>query len=137
MSKHVKYIGGVWGNSISYFNDSRTRITGFSKSGFDEGSVLFDLANSKDKEFVPLYYISNIEWMWNNSSQFFANITLIGYVKNVYNERNNGDFWYEYALKPLIEELKGKLSNTSVFAFKKRAQLKKFIETLKLMLKSY
>ena len=133
MSKHVKYIGGVWGDSVSYFDDNKTRITGFSESGFDEGSVLFDLANSKDKEFVPLYYISNIEWQWGNQSQFFANITLIGYVKNVYNEKNKGNFWYKYALEPLIEELRKKLSNTSIFAFKKRAQLKEFIETLLLM----
>jgi len=135
MSKHVKYIGGGWGDgSTSYFNDNKTRITGFSRYGFDEGSVLFDLANFKDKEFIPLYYISNIEWQWNNPSQFFANITLIGYVKNVYNERNKGDFWYEYALKPLIRELTDKLSNTSFFAFGQRAQLKKFIKTLNLML---
>lgn len=134
MSKHVKYIGGGWGDgSTSYFDDNKTRITGFSRYGYDEGSVLFDLANFKDKEFIPLYYISNIEWQWNNPSQFFANITLIGYVKNVYNEGNKGNFWYKCALEPLIEELRGKLSNTSIFAFEKRAQLKKFIKTLLLM----
>ena len=51
------YLGGGWGDAIYYFNDEKTRIYGFKGRGktFSEGSVLFDLANHKNDEKIPLY----------------------------------------------------------------------------------
>ena len=131
------YLGGGWGDAIYYFNDEKTRIYGFKGPGktFSEGSVLFDLANNKDKDEIPLYYISNIKWQDDPSDMFFADIDLIGGVPNPKTGNYNED-WYKTTICYLINDYKKILKKTSFFEFKKRRKLKNYIETMEEMEKA-
>lgn len=137
--KRVMYIGGGWGNAIYFANDSKTRIYGFKGRGntFSEGSVLFDLANHKDDDKIPLYYISNVEWEDDPSDMFFADIDLIGGVENL--SKGFGEYdenWYKTTLYKLINEYKKKVKNLGFFEFRKKRKIREYINTMEEMEKA-
>ena len=127
------YIGGSWGNSIYYANKEKTEIYGFKDrlyNSFSEGSVLFDLANNKDNDTIPLYYISNINYKDNCRDMFFADISLIGYVEN---PKPKGEYeinWFKGRLGKLRDEYLKEYEKTGFLKFKKRKLIKEFIKTL-------
>ena len=135
--KRVMYVGGYWGNSISYLNDDHTKIYGFKDrcfNSFSEGSVLFDIANYKHKDTIPLYLITNIEYDDDPGDMFCADITLIG---NVENPKPSGDYsttWYRPYLGKLIEKYKNELNEVSFFKRKRKEFLKRIIDTMEQMM---
>ena len=135
--KRVMYVGGYWGNSISYLNDDHTKIYGFKDrcfNSFAEGSVLFDIANYKHKDTIPLYLITNIEYDDDPGDMFCADITLIG---NVENPKPSGDYsttWYRPYLGKLIEKYKNELNEVSFFKRKRKEFLKRIIDTMEQMM---
>ena len=137
-NKKVMYIGGSWGDAIYFFDRvNKTRIYGFKDpwfNGFAEGSVLFDLANNKNNDTIPLYYISDIQYEDDPKDMFFAYIDLIGNVENP-----KGEYavdWYKPYIDKVKENLIKKKNETSFFNFSERRKLKKFIRTLEEMKES-
>ena len=136
--KRVMYVGGHWGDSISYLNDDHTKIYGFKDrcfNSFAEGSVLFDIANYKHEDTIPLYLITNIEYNDDPGDMFCADITLIG---NVENPKPSGDYqtmWYRPYLGKLIEKYKNELNEVSFFKRRRKKYLTHIINTLEGMMK--
>ena len=128
------YVGGCWGNAIYMWNDSKTRIYGFKdpwRNGFAEGSVLFDLANHKEEDTIPLYYISNIDYKDDPKDMFFADIELIANIENPKNDYPMN--WFKPYLDKPIKELTEKSDGLGVLKIKERNKLRDFIDTLKEM----
>lgn len=136
-SKSIMYVGGTWGDAIYFQNKEKTRVYGFKGRGntFLDGSVLFDLANNKNNDTIPLYYISNIEWKDDPRDMFFADISLIGNVKNPCLEEYDND-WYKEPLKELIDQYEKQINDTWFFEFFKRSRLQKYRDIMKLMLEA-
>ena len=125
------YIGGGWGNAIYFWDKEKTRIYGFKKDNFEEGSVLFDLANNKYNETIPLYLITNIEYEYDPSDMFFADISLIGNVENYI--KGVGEYpinWFKGHLTDIREDYENTYKQTSIFKFKERRRLRTLINTL-------
>ena len=138
--KRVMYVGGTWGNAIYFIDkEKRERIYGFKDPyhhSFAEGSVLFDLANYINEDTVPLYLIRNIDRKEDPSDMFFADITLIGNVKNP-KPTTYEDDWYVEPCKELYNHYKKEAENIPFYKFKKRKENKIMVETLKGLTKDY
>lgn len=129
-NKRVVYIGGSWGDAIHFLDDDKSKIYGFKDHfrRFDDGSVLFDLANHKHEDTIPLYYISNIKFADDPRDAFTADITLIG---NVENPKNGYPLtWFKNGLGKLRDEYRHQLELTSFFKFKQKAWIKEILKTL-------
>lgn len=132
------YVGGGWGDAIYIFNDENTRIYGFKdpwRRRVVEGSVLFNLADNRYNDTIPLYYVSNVEYKDDPKDMFFADIELIGNVENPKTEDYEPN-WYKPYIDKVEKELVEKRDKTNFFNFGERVKLKKFIETLNEMKES-
>lgn len=109
IGKRVMYVGGGWGDAIYFLNpddEVKTRIYGFKHrwyNGFAEGSVLFDLAHNTYNDTIPLYLIKNIEYKDDPHDMFFADIELMGDVRNPKTDDYKPD-WFMEPVKELIAE---------------------------------
>ena len=126
----VMYLGSCWGNAIYYLDNSHERIYGYKdplSNDFHDGSVMFDIINHYDDDVIPLYLVTNKKRCNNPRDMFFADIYLIGHVKNPYNYQGN---WYHPYIGDLLEEYKKMLRKLFV---KHRRRIKKIVLVLKLM----
>ena len=136
--KRIMYVGGGWGNAIYRFDDDETRIYGFKdryRNGFAEGSLLFDLAHHVNDDRVPLYIITNIDYKDDPRDMFFADITLVGEVKNP--KPGNGNYeneWYVEPCRELLNEYKKVYEAIPFLSFKERKKTKRLIGTLEELL---
>ena len=134
--KKIMYVGGSWGDAIYFLNpddEVKTRIYGFKHryyNGFAEGSVLFDLAYNQNEKTIPLYLIHGIEYKDDPHDMFFANIKLIGNVRNPRPAKGEyGVDWFKEPCRELLEEY---LSRSWWWRYKHKT----FINTLTEMLES-
>ena len=133
----VMYLGGTWGDAMYYFDDDHKRIYGFKNrvnNAFSDGSVMFDLANHKNDDNIPLYLITDIKFEDDPADMFYANISLLGNVKNPHKGSGGyNDSWYKPYIGEILDEYKNKLKRLSFFKREEKKFLKMAVFTLQLM----
>ena len=131
--KQIMYVGGSWGDAIYFLNpqkEERDRIYGFKFNTPSNGSVLFDLAHNFENDTIPLFYVDGIECQNDPRDMFFADIKLIGNVRNP--RPAKGDYGVDWFKEPCRELLEEFLTRSWWWRFKHKA----FINVLKEMLES-
>lgn len=131
--RHIMYVGGCWGNAIYFLNpekEEKDRIYGFKFKTPSNGSVLFDLAHNKGNDTIPLYYVDGIKCEDDPKDMFFADIKLIGNIRNP--RPTNEDYGLDWYIEPCKELLEEFLSRSWWWRFKHR----EYIKVLKGMIES-